>query len=269
MMVLFDWRRNEAYFNEYPGLKEEEIPLIQFSIPFFYTTEDSLLITPQKFKLFMTHFYELKIYESIQILKLDDNETKAFVEFIHKMDKLYLNLKNFDKKEIFVLEKAMDYYVKAFFSQGLEEILWYIACIEALLGDKGDKEKGIIKGITDRINGILSQNKKEKIENEKFFKELYDFRSKMVHGKLIKKFREYKHFHNARKFARIAIIWYLNLLNQINQMTEKQYDKENIKKIKMNEFVYLIDYFISTKGKFNFFLNDLPEGFPYIEDWIK
>ena len=77
----------------------------------------------------------------------------------------------------------MGYFVKAFFTdsfeKGLEQLLWNITALEALLGEKNDD---LTESLARRISTILGTTKKEKKKIKKQFKELYNFRCALVHG---------------------------------------------------------------------------------------
>jgi hypothetical protein len=113
---------------------------------------------------------------------------------------------------------------KAYFAGGLDQLLWYITSIEALLGERGEE---LSEKLARRIAAIMGKTKNEKKDIKKRFKALYDFRSALVHGNKFRKEVYWGHLREAREFARICLVWFLNFLAEIqNGISDNQLDTE-------------------------------------------
>ena len=64
------------------------------------------------------------------------------------------------------------WFIKAFFSQGMEQLLWHISTIEALLGEKAE---GLTNRLARRSALIIAKEREDREIIRKKFKELYDF----------------------------------------------------------------------------------------------
>jgi hypothetical protein len=84
-------------------------------------------------------------------------------------------------------ELSLSFLLKAWNSNGLDQLLWEVVAIEALLGDRQE----ILAGIKRRIEVLLGPQiplpgtvgkHKDSASTKRLFDELYDLRSKLVHG---------------------------------------------------------------------------------------
>ena len=110
----------------------------------------------------------------------------------------------------------------------------------------------------DRISAILGSSK------SKEFKELYEFRSRLVHGDKFKERIDTKHLYNARQLARELLLWFLNYLNTIQHNMDKAHpDCENFTR---KNLLKSIDHAEGVKSLKNI-LDLMPKGFPNIHEW--
>ena len=116
-------------------------------------------------------------------ISLDKQETESFIEFVKRTNENLQKL-DFEKSGWHFFEIALNMFVKAFFAEGLEQLLWHITTIEALLGEDAT---GLTEKLARRIAAICGKTKKEKDNLRKKFKKLYTFRSDLVHGNQFKK----------------------------------------------------------------------------------
>jgi hypothetical protein len=107
-------------------------------------------------------------------------------------------------------ETALNMLVKAFFTDELEQLLWHITAIDALLGEKGD----VTEKLARRVASILGKTEDQQTKLKDSFKELYNFRSALVHGKRFDDEDpvDVGHLRKARDFARQTFIWFLDIL---------------------------------------------------------
>ena len=70
----------------------------------------------------------------VVLISLDKQETESLIEFVKRTHENLQKL-DFEKSGWHFFETALDMFVKAFFAEGLEQLLWHITTIEALLGE--------------------------------------------------------------------------------------------------------------------------------------
>jgi hypothetical protein len=147
------------------------------------------------------------------------------------------------------IEIALGYFVKAFFSEGLEQLLWHITTIEALVGEN---KRNNTESMAKRLASILSSSEDD-------FRELYDFRCDLVHGKQPEKTAYRRHLREGRDLARRAILWFLHYLDFIQtEAAESGFDLPERKRL-----LKLVDDPGAGSSGMTF-----PTGFPKVQEWI-
>jgi hypothetical protein len=228
-----------------------------FYIPFIFKVETNLLVTPASapdFSLLeMEEKYDPSSGESwgMDIILdsiLDEHQTAIFKTFIKKNTEIISGIKEKERGWEFI-EIAFNFINKAFFSGGIEQLLWHITTIETLLGQKGEK---IEKTISNRLSLISGS---EVVGKQ--FRELYDFRCNIVHGnkKMIKDYIEVEHLVMARSLARSTLDWFLKILNRLLSLGEEP-SRKNLIKLIDNKID--TDYLIKVREK-------LPKKFPNVD----
>jgi hypothetical protein len=179
------------------------------------------------------------------LVSLDEQETESLITFVKRTHE---NLQKLDleKSGWHFFEIALNMLVKAFFANGLEQLLWHITTIEALLGEKATD---LNEKLARRVASILGETADKQEELRRRFKILYNFRSVLVHGegfhgKDQKKKQVYSgHLREARDFARKTLIWFLNTLATIHhEILESKNARENPKReliLKIIDMKYL------------------------------
>lgn len=255
-LCLFDWENNTNQTGR--GGK--------FFIPFVIISDDDLIsspygrgglwggvMRPQNSPNFFVHTYEA---ENI-LFGIDLNENK-FKSFINDIDRV-INEINIEENKIEFLELSLNSYVKSFFSEGLEELLWQMISMEALVGDKGDSQEGLMKRIGQRILFTLSENDKDGKEIKRDFVELYKFRSSLVHGTKIKNTIYLSNLKKGRNLARKILLWFLYFLAYLRKES-----RGSDLKITKEDILAIIDFSRHTEKKFNEIFSILPSNFPHI-----
>jgi hypothetical protein len=103
------------------------------------------------------------------------------------------------------IQAARRFMVKGFFSTGLDQLLWHITAIEALLGENTGN---LVDTLKRRLTIILGTTEKDKKAIRKDFVELYDFRSRLVHGDLGDLGGLHPgHLITARQMALASLLW--------------------------------------------------------------
>jgi hypothetical protein len=97
----------------------------------------------------------------------------------------------------------------------MEQLLWHITTLEALLGEK--IESGLTTLLKNRVGQILGRTDAEKRVVRKNFENLYSLRSDYIHGNV--KFSDRKVLHaelaQAREFARLITLWMVSYLRHV------------------------------------------------------
>ncbi len=224
---LFDWQLDFTRDSD-----EKHKLWIAPEIPYVFKVNDTLLGEPSRINFdynqlqtepyFHPHTNE-EIDEKPQIfIHLDDKETEKFEKFTLNIEHVFNMI--FQKKiELNFIDIALGYFIKAFLSQGMEQLLWHISTIEALLGEKAE---GLTNRLARRSALIIAKEREDREIIRKKFKELYDFRSKLVHGNPFsnnkKKSLYVGHLFNARDISRRIILWFLYFISNNIQGTDKQ-----------------------------------------------
>lgn len=183
-LSLFNWGSDwlkESFKNNKKEIKDIEVGWLRFHIPFVYIINDNLLDHPNHAPNLSLLSKEPYFDESIQdvywrspsYIDFDKDKTNKFKEFVTHISNLLLSIKS-DKYNWQFYDVSLNFFIKAFFSNGIEQLLWHIISIEALLG----QDESSTKNITNRIGRLLGK------QEAKYFREkLYKFRSDLVHGK--------------------------------------------------------------------------------------
>lgn len=248
ILSIFDWQADWV-----KKIKREidsiETSAIKYKIPFVFVIDDDLLETPKdapELSILNTEIVtfteainiwdnnEQDIIEDIKIhvdevpernIIFDKSETNSFKIFINRINKDYSSIRISHNSWDFI-ELSLNFFIKGFFSNGLEQLLWYITSIESLLGGKEgglerkgkngiSKSEGIEERLSRRISLILGKGSKHKKEIRESFKELYKFRCDLVHGNKFGEKALIQHLITVRDLSRKTIIWFINNLKQI------------------------------------------------------
>jgi hypothetical protein len=108
---------------------------------------------------------------------LDDAETEQFQMALRLTTELMAQIAPYRSEWRFI-ETALDFLLRAYTTEGLEQLLWHVTAIEAVLGQK--KEAGLTTLLLNRTSKILSATPNERRNFRKRFEKLYGFRSDLV-----------------------------------------------------------------------------------------
>jgi len=270
-LTLYDWQPD---FWRDSSERERQLSIdldkgwFGFIIPFVLISHDDLLSSPrptpniselEKQPVINSNTGE-EIGESPTIyINLDKSETEQFKTFIQRIREPLIRLKD-KKNDWLFFDVALENFIKAFSSEGLEQLLWHITTLEALLGEN---KSGITDLLARRVASILGRSEKERKNIRGNFKELYIFRSNLVHGKSHKPKTYQGHLRYARDLSRKVLLWFLSYLNEVQ--AELPPDHE----IKREDLLILIDLDRSSRINLNKLLNIFPAEFPHISKWIE
>ena len=151
----------------------------------------------------------------------------------------------------------MKYFVKAFFAEGMEQMLWHITVLEALMGEKGE---GVTEKLARRISIILGKSNQERKKLKKDFKDLYNLRSELVHGKYFDHGIKGKYFLFARELARRSLLWFINYLYKVQKDIIEVEGEEKIPT--REDILSILDMEKSERVRIHKLLGMLPPEFP-------
>lgn len=135
-------------------------------------------------------------------LFLLDEESDALLSFATRTQAMFRRLRA-AKTQWHFLEISLLFLRKAFFSKGLQQLLWHITVLESLFGEK---KEGLTKLLRNRTSLALGRSEKERKEIRKSFDKIYDLRSRLVHGneELIDNKNEIVQLCEARNLASVV-----------------------------------------------------------------
>ena len=105
-------------------------------------------------------------------------ETVCFSRELEKIEKQLNSIRDRGDRWNFV-DVGVKYLVKAFFADDLDQFLWHMVALDALLGDR---KPGLTNALAQRTGSILGSSKAERKKIRQSFRMLYDLRSAVVHG---------------------------------------------------------------------------------------
>ena len=161
-------------------------------------------------------------------------------------------------------ERARSYLLKGFFADGLEQLLWHITTVDALLGED---RPGATKHLARRVAAILGTTPAERDAFRTAFLELYHFRSRFVHGRPLEKQTLTKHLHEGREIARTVLVWFVAFLTHVQQVAPHHQHPA----FSRSDLHKLIDLDVKAKSQLAAILkasDTLPDGFPSVSSWL-
>jgi hypothetical protein len=149
-------------------------------------------------------------------------------------------------------------------SERLEQLLWHMIAIEAALGEQLPNES--VTGVLRRRLGfILGGTEASRKEISKSFRDLYDFRSGLVHGGHPRSEVFKGHLAEARKLARAAVVWAIrgfSLLAKKGNVTPTLAPKRS-------DLLRLLDMTEEERLRLPAQVSWLPSSFPRVPDWTE
>jgi hypothetical protein len=262
LLALFEWPTSHGWGHAV----ESATGWNGFNIPFVLKVTDSLCETPNQTPSFERLWKEPEFDQTgneigeypVVLISLNEQETESLIAFVKRTHE---SLQRFDFKKSGwdFFEIALNMFVKAFFAGGLEQLLWHITTIEALLGED---VPGFTRKLARRIASICGKTKKERESLRKSFGKLYDFRSDLVHGNRFEDVVYSRHLWEARDFARRTLIWFLEFLLIIQYGISQRQDI--VKCPERNLLLKLLDMDVTERSQLKALLQILSPEFPYL-----
>jgi hypothetical protein len=144
----------------------------------------------------------------------DDAKTKELERYLKELS-ARLRLIEQHQPEWRFIYTALGFLTKAFRTKGVEQLLWHVTAIEAILGQK--LEVGLTSKLKRRIAEVFGGEEHERRDFRKQFDRLYSFRSDLVHGnsELIDHEIMKGHLAESRDFARGVVAWATSFLAHV------------------------------------------------------
>lgn len=262
--ILFDWNAVARW--------ESRTGWSSFDIPFVLELSDDLLNYPRWVPPIPPFYKEEQILDAgveidvpfYQII-LNENEAADFYRFATTLEAILRRLSSAEGSAGF-LEIGLGFLNKAFFSEGLQGLLWHMTSLEALLGE--DRE-GLTTLLKKRLGSVLGRTEREAKEVRKTFDELYKLRSRLVHGdrSLLDHEVLVEHLGQARSFARRTMVWFLHYVDYIYRRCSENGHNENEFPTRA-ELLAALDLKLESRQRMRHLLRTLPEEFPNMPDWL-
>lgn len=268
-LALFDWQPDYGRY-EKPGERPEWQGWLGPKIPFSIRLSDNLLSAPQRAPIIIS---ELEMEPTLspltneewgehpaRYINLDEAETQSLASFIRHTDRLISSIGATQEVWPF-LARALGFHVKGFFTKGLEQLLWHITVLEALFGEDSP---GTTRRLAKRIATVLGRSIEEQKQVRKRFEELYEFRSRLVHGDEFKKQIWEGHLREARDMASRSLLWFINFAKVAldTNRTRNPTDLPN-----REELLALLDLQPKTVARLGAIIHAAPSSFPAINAW--
>ena len=258
LLALFDWQLDWSE-SEWAG----------FQVPFVLRLNDSLIDSPSRTPDTSKLSSMQPVWDSsgqaigdepTTWFSLEGQKTLLFKRFVREMVSLVGSLQTHQHGWRF-FEVAMGFFLKAFFSQRLEQLLWHIITLEALLGEAGPRAT---KRLSRRVAAILEHDGKKREDVKRLFGVLYNFRSRLVHGDPWERTACSRDMPmaEARHLARRVLIWFVHFLTGIQNCTGEA------RAPKREELLKLVDQPGEALPRLARVASALPAGFPYVQAWL-
>jgi Apea-like HEPN len=252
--VLYDW----------DSLKGIVCANVRFKTAFHLKSSNYLLDAPHWAPVIETYDNETDEEEQHWIF-VDDEELASFHLFVTQIFSILKRLRSARTEWLFI-EVALLFLRIAFFSEGLQQLLWHITVIEALLGEK---KEGLTDSLGRRLASVLGKTEQERKGIKASFKEIYDLRSRLVHGdkSLLTMKADDGPLVQARFLAIRTSVWFLHYLDHVLSETSIN-DRNEIGLPTREELLGVLDFKIESRERIKHLLKILPADFPRTSDWL-
>jgi hypothetical protein len=204
--------------------------------------------------------------QPITVFDLDtEAEQRRFSTFVTQASKQLNVIQQYGGTRWNFVETALGFLVKAFVTKDMDQLLWHITTVEAVLGENVTGAIG--EKLRTRVANILGANKDQRGKIRDGFKDLYEIRSKLVHGdvELTRKEIYYKSLHQARYCARGVVQWAINYLFHIaNDAANANYVAPERKAL-----LRLLDMTAHERQESVRVAASVPTEFPALAQWTK
>jgi Apea-like HEPN len=227
---------------------------IGVTLPFSFEATDDLFAAPHHIAMLPPFLDELGPSEAIEFDKEKEIALKNLVGKVQNVLNLIGSVNDWS-----FIQVAMGYLAKAFVThEGLDQILWHVAVLDALLSEEN---AGIRSMMKPRIGKILGSTEAEHRQIGRRFDDLYKFRSDLVHGKKYTKPAQTRHLAEARDLAQRALLWFLDYLLLVDENLRRQ-NIPHQQYPTRRELLAVLDSDKASRDRLGSLIAALPEGFP-------
>jgi hypothetical protein len=297
VLSLFDWERAEWSATGEWG---------RFDLPFVILTNDALLRAPYRWWCEGRWVVGTPDCSRLSLGKsrhghLDEDASSELEKFCKNTSSVLTECmpppparpseeeKDLTDHPWYFFELAITYLVRAFQTEGLDQLLWHMVAIEALVG-----EEPVRATIRRRLVRMLGSTESNRKEIRKQFNRLYDLRSDLVHGNPwgTPETRAEDRFlgslpgrtrvlgsspaadlANLRQLARRAILWFARWLDHEHRRVRPPGDPSLLPSRKQLLSVLDFDEQYENLSRHCQQIDDvvraLPPGFPNVSEWAK
>ena len=271
-LVLYDWDGNSSVDRRNAGrylLDENEDSWLGFNLPFVLRSGGNLFRPPTRppdisclalEPIFDGNGVEIGEGPAMPIMYLDATETQGFYRMVTQLEAQLKTVRDQTDRWQFI-DVAVGYLVKAFFSDELDQLLWHITAIEALLGER--TTDSLTETLARRCGLVLGSSREDRKRIHKSFKKLYALRSDLVHGNTNAKNAHGGHLAVARHLARDVAIWFLQYLYFLAEDLPAN-DERHPKRV---ELLSALEMKREERERYSYFLGRLPCSFPWKQCW--
>ena len=192
----------------------------------------------------------------------DDADSDSLQSFVTHTYSILTRLREAARGEWHFLEVALLFLNRVFFTEGLEQLLWHITAMEALLGEK---KEGLASLLRRRLASVLGRTEQERKQVEESFKHLYNLRSRLVHGdrRLLNQKTMNADLREARNLARRTLVWFLRYLEHVLEAT-----RDGTARPSRKELLSVLDSQDRNTERVERLLAILPPDFPHTSSWF-
>jgi len=269
-LALYDWQPEWAE-DDRPRAVEKQLGWMGFRVPVVFETGGDLLCQPRPIP--DTSEVALKpvagpdreeIGEGPEqsFLELDAAQTQRLQEFVAELQACRDRLASLPSADF--LRVATDAMLKALLSRGMEQLLWHITAIGAVLGEvkAGESTTSLL---ARRLASVLASTKPDRNDVSKGFSELYAFRSDLVHGRRPGKGAFRGHLTRAREFSRSVTVWALRAFACLHEAAAA----DAALAPERGDLLRLVDLTEQQWQKLAQYAGIVPGGFPHVPGWLR
>ena len=273
-LVLYDWdgisRADPRDVGRYLLDGQDRYRWLGFTLPFVLRSGGSLFRPPDQVpdisSLELVPDFDHDGVERGECLPmpihyLDATETCSFSRTVTEFE-IQLNTIRSRTARWQFIDVAVSYLVKAFFSDDLDQLLWHIVAIEALLGEHTE---ALTETLARRCGLILGSSKEDRKKIHKSFKYLYVLRSDVVHGNTKQKNAHEENLAIARYIARDVAVWFLQYLCFLSEAFPANDERHP----KRAELLSALEMRQEGRERLSYLIGRVPCSFPGKQCWDK
>ena len=186
-------------------------------------------------------------------------ETISFSDELGEIEKRLNTIRDHGDRWKFI-DVGVKYLVKAFYANELDQFLWHMVAIDALLGER---EPGLTNVLAQRTGSLLGSSKAERKKISRSFRKLYALRSDVVHGNTKLGETHAGYLAAARYIACDVTVWLLQYLCFV----AKDVPPNDARHPQRAEILSLLDTNADERTRISHLIARVPKDFPNRECW--